>query len=116
MPSIPPHLRVGPEYAAVSVIFLEFAFDARVWRHVHLQTHADRRKHAIDFDAILSDETFERTELVLLKVAASLWAGGDYAASLRSLSQRLDDPTFRVVLRAIAAFGLAPLRSQAALS
>jgi len=114
MPSIPSHLRVDPEYAAISAIFLEFAFDDRVWRHVDLHTHADRRRHTIDFEAMLDDGTFTQRERVLLQVAASLWEGGVYAATLRGVSQRLDDQTLRVVLRAIAAFGQAPLRSTSA--
>jgi hypothetical protein len=110
MPSIPSWLRCDPEWDAVATILDTFGSDERVWKHIQLFRWDEDGQSDIDFHAMLVQETFSPTEALLLLTAASLWEGGRFTRHLDDEVESLDDATFRLVLRAIAASCRAPQR------
>lgn len=103
MPTIPTNLRTSTEWGAVAVVFDRFPDDYRIWEYV------DITRRRIDFDAMLSNQTFATSEALMLRAAASLWRGEGHELSLGRMANAVDNETLRVVLRALAIYAKAPI-------
>lgn len=91
-------------FRAVYTIATEaFPRDERVWAHI------DVEDQVVDFDAILAERHFSKTERLLLQIAADLWSGGDEPTGFGTMAHYFDDRQLAVVLHALSDFRGGPL-------
>ena len=84
-------------WRAAFIIFDRLGKDARIWRHVDLDTAT------LDFKAMLDEGTFSGGERRLIEIAASLF-NQEHDVNLWSVLRSLDDASAVAVERAIHSF------------